>query len=65
MTNLKPENKKEVKEVNKDTEFMEVIALRRMQNDETGEMCEVGDTVKKMRKDARIMQDAGTIKLPI
>ena len=70
MIDSKPVKKKQAKKVDsvkvdKDSEFIEVIALRRMQNDETGVMCEVGDAVKKMRKDARVMQDAGTIKLPI
>lgn len=64
MLEEKPTRKKRESK-NNDEELIEVIALRRMQNDQTGEMCEVGDFVMKMRKDARIMQDAGSIKLPI
>ena len=64
MVEEKPPRKKREK-INKDDEFIEVIALRKMMNDQTQEMAEPGDTVMKMRKDARIMQDAGTIKLPI
>lgn len=57
--------KKAVKKVINDDELIEVIALRKMQNDATGEMAEIGDTVMKARKYARIMQDAGSIKVPI
>ena len=57
--------KRSRKKVNKDDELIEVIALRRMVDDSTGEMVDAGTTVMKMRKDARIMQDAGSIKVPI
>jgi len=57
--------KKKRAKKNNDDELIEVIALRKMMDDQTQEMAEPGDIVMKMRKDARIMQDAGTIKLPI
>jgi hypothetical protein len=48
-----------------DPKFIEVIALRKMMNDETGEMAEIGDKVKKTREDAIKLQDAGVIKVII
>lgn len=65
LTVEKTVKKKRAPKKSKDDEMIEVIALRRMLNDETNEMCEIGDTVMKMRKDARIMQDAGSIKVPL
>jgi hypothetical protein len=45
---------------------VEVVALVRMNRDDgTDEMCAVGETIKKSRDAARVLQDAGKIKVKI
>jgi hypothetical protein len=46
--------------------LIEVIALVRMNRDDgTDEMCAVGETIKKSRDAAIVLQDAGKIKVKI
>ena len=67
MTEAAPKKKRgrPKKEEPVETDMVEVIALRKMMNDETGEMAEIGERVKKERKYAIILQDKGVIKVPL